>query len=91
MLSSQFEPGDARKLAPMWDEPAKKAQFEISIVEPKGQLAISNMPEVKRERLADGRQKVQFGKSPNMSSYLLYVGAGDYDGSQASLMASNMA
>lgn len=79
MLSSQFEPGDARKLAPMWDEPAKKAQFEISIVEPKGQLAISNMPEVKRERLADGRQKVHFGKSPNMSSYLLYVGAGDYE------------
>lgn len=79
MLSSQFEPGDARKLAPMWDEPAKKATFEISIVEPKSQLAISNMPEVKREQLADGRYKVQFGKSPKMSSYLLYVGAGDYE------------
>lgn len=79
MLSSQFEPGDARKLAPMWDEPAKKATFEISIVEPKAQLAISNMPEVKREQLADGRYKVQFGKSPKMSSYLLYVGAGDYE------------
>jgi aminopeptidase N len=79
MLSSQFEPGDARKLAPMWDEPSKKAVFEISIIEPKDQLAVSNMPEVKREKLADGRHKVQFAKSPKMSSYLLYVGAGDYE------------
>lgn len=79
MLSSQFEPGDARKLAPMWDEPSKKAEFEISIIEPKGQMAVSNMPEVKREKLADGRHKVQFAKSPKMSSYLLYVGAGDYE------------
>lgn len=79
MLSSQFEPGDARKLAPMWDEPARKAVFEISIIEPKDQLAVSNMPEVKREKLADGRHKVQFAKSPKMSSYLLYVGAGDYE------------
>ncbi len=27
MLTSQFEPGDARRLAPMWDEPSAKAVF----------------------------------------------------------------
>lgn len=79
MLSSQFEPGDARKLAPMWDEPAHKAIFNISIIEPKGQLALSNMPEQKRLPLADGRARVDFAPSVKMSSYLLYVGAGEYE------------
>lgn len=79
MLSSQFEPGDARKLAPMWDEPSHKAIFNISIVEPKGQMAISNMPAVKRQPLADGRARVDFAPSVKMSSYLLYVGAGEYE------------
>jgi aminopeptidase N len=79
MLSSQFEPGDARKLAPMWDEPAHKAIFKISIIEPKGQLAISNMPEKQRQPLPDGRARVDFAPSVKMSSYLLYVGAGDYE------------
>lgn len=79
MLSSQFEPGDARKLAPMWDEPSHKAIFKISIIEPKGQLALSNMPEQRRQPLADGRARVDFAPSVKMSSYLLYVGAGDYE------------
>lgn len=79
MLSSQFEPGDARKLAPMWDEPAQKAIFNISIIEPKGQLAISNMPQQQRLPLADGRARVDFAPSVKMSSYLLYVGAGEYE------------
>jgi aminopeptidase N len=79
MLSSQFEPGDARKLAPMWDEPAHKAIFNISIIEPKGQMAISNMPEKQRQPLPDGRARVDFAPSVKMSSYLLYVGAGDYE------------
>jgi aminopeptidase N len=79
MLSSQFEPGDARKLAPMWDEPSQKAVFNISIIEPKGQMAISNMPAQKRQPLADGRARVDFAPSVKMSSYLLYVGAGEYE------------
>lgn len=79
MLSSQFEPGDARKLAPMWDEPAQKAIFNISIIEPEGQMAISNMPALKRQPLSDGRVRVDFAPSVKMSSYLLYVGSGEYE------------
>jgi len=79
MLSSQFEPGDARKLAPMWDEPAQKAIFNISIIEPEGQMAISNMPALKRQPLSDGRARVDFAPSVKMSSYLLYVGSGEYE------------
>lgn len=79
MLSSQFEPGDARKLAPMWDEPSHKAVFDISLVEGKDLFAVSNMPEISRTLLADGRSKVQFAPTAKMSSYLLYVGMGDYE------------
>src|SRR5512135_2373340 len=39
MLATQFEPGDARKLAPLWDEPAHKAVFELDVTIPTGQDA----------------------------------------------------
>ncbi|MEG8052069.1 hypothetical protein QP185_00125 [Sphingomonas aerolata] len=34
MLATQFEAPDARRFAPMWDEPAFKAKFRLSAVAP---------------------------------------------------------
>jgi len=79
MLVTQFEPGDARKLAPMWDEPAQKAVFRLEVTAPKGWRAISNMPAASSEALADGRTRVRFQPSPKMSSYLLYLQMGQLD------------
>lgn len=79
MLVTQFEPGDARKLAPLWDEPAQKAVFRIQVTAPKGWQAISNMPPASTEPLADGRTRVRFQESPKMSSYLLYLQVGQLD------------
>jgi len=78
MLATQFEAPDARRFAPMWDEPAYKAKFTLSAVAPKGQLAFSNMP-AKVTKLAGDRQLYSFGESPIMSSYLLYLGMGDVE------------
>ncbi len=79
MLATQFEAPDARRFAPMWDEPAFKAKFTLSAVAPAGQLAYSNMPVTQVTKQGDGSQLYRFGQSPLMSSYLLFLGMGDVE------------
>jgi aminopeptidase N len=78
MLTTQFEVGDARRFAPMWDEPSAKATFTLEVVIPQGQSAYSNMP-VASSAEADGKQVVRFATSPRMSSYLLHLTVGDLE------------
>ena len=79
MLATQFEAPDARRFAPMWDEPAFKAKFRLKATAPKGQLAFSNMPSTGVVTRADGSQLYSFAETPVMSSYLLYLGMGDLE------------
>ncbi|TPG12281.1 M1 family metallopeptidase [Sphingomonas oligophenolica] len=79
MLATQFEAPDARRFAPMWDEPAFKARFRLKATAPKGQLAFSNMPSAGITTKADGSQLYSFAETPVMSSYLLYLGMGDLE------------
>ncbi len=79
MLATQFEPADARRFMPVFDEPSKKAVFTVSAVVPKDQLAISNMPEASSESLRGGLKRVRFQPTPRMSSYLLFFGLGDLE------------
>jgi aminopeptidase N len=79
MLTTQFEPADARRFMPVFDEPSKKAVFTLSAVVPQGQMAVSNMPEAASEPLGAGLKKVTFKPTPKMSSYLLFFGVGDME------------
>lgn len=79
MLATQFEAPDARRFAPMWDEPSFKAKFRLASTAPAGQLAFSNMPATSVTKQADGAQLYKFGETPVMSSYLLFLGMGDVE------------
>src|SRR5436190_15454347 len=78
-LFTQFENSDARRFAPMWDEPGVKAVFALSVDAPDGQMAVSNMPVAETRAMGDGRQFVRFADSPKMSSYLLFFGLGEFE------------
>ena len=78
-LFTQFENSDARRFVPCWDEPGIKSTFELSATLPAELMPISNMPVAASEKLAGGLQRVTFAKSPKMSTYLLFFGAGDFE------------
>lgn len=79
MLATQFEAPDARRFAPMWDEPSFKAKFRLAATAPGKDLAFSNMPATSVTKQADGTQLYRFGETPVMSSYLLFLGMGDME------------
>jgi aminopeptidase N len=78
-LFTQFENSDARRFAPSFDEPGKKATFTLTAVTPADQMAISNMPVAASTTLPGGLKRVRFAETPKMSSYLLFFGMGDFE------------
>lgn len=74
---TQFEPMDARRALPCFDEPGFKTPFDVKITVPKGQLAVSNMPEASRATSEDGRRTTfSFDSSPPLPTYLLAFAVG---------------
>jgi aminopeptidase N len=94
-LGTQFEPSDARRFFPCWDEPSFRARFQLTAVVPKNWLAVSNMP-IESERspqrvrpaadkidLPEGTKEVRFQPTPSMSSYLNVFVTGELDAIEA--------
>ncbi|KAL6295989.1 hypothetical protein ACE6H2_004131 [Prunus campanulata] len=79
MAVTQFEPVDARRCFPCWDEPAWKATFKITLADvPSELVTLSNMPVV--EEKVDGHLKtVSYLESPIMSTYLVAIVVGLFD------------
>ena len=84
VISTQFESHFAREAFPSVDEPEAKATFDFSVKfdQEEGEIALSNMPEIKSEE----RKKTgiwTFDTTPRMSSYLLAFALGDLHGKTA--------
>jgi aminopeptidase N len=78
-LATNFEPAGERALMPSWDEPAFKATFGVVVDAPADRMAISNMPIESESPLPSGMKRVRFARTPKMSTYLLFLGIGDYE------------
>jgi aminopeptidase N len=78
-LFTQFENSDARRFVPSWDEPGRKATFELTATVPASLMPLSNMPIASTDALPGDLKRVHFAPTPKMSSYLLFFGMGDFE------------
>jgi len=76
---TQFEESDARRAFPCFDHPKMKAAFEVEMVVEGGLTALSNTAVAEEKPLEDGRKRVRFQKTPNMSTYLVFFGVGEFE------------
>ena len=70
LFATQFESHHAREVFPCVDEPAAKAEYDLTLVTQTGITVLGNMP-VKSEEENDDSLTTTFEKTPRMSSYLL--------------------
>src|SRR5216683_647647 len=71
IAATQFEPADARRAFPCWDEPDRKAVFSVALVVDPGLTAVSNGRVVAEEVRPDGRRRITFEDTMPMSTYLV--------------------
>ncbi len=83
MIATTMEPTDARRMLPLWDEPAFRAKFKLSVDLPANFQAYSNTPSEKRELIEGGKQRVSFAVTPKMATYLVALVAGELERSSA--------
>jgi aminopeptidase 2 len=88
---TQFEPTDARRSLPCWDEPSLKAAFSVTLISRKGTVSLSNMPALSEAPVADTHTEAlfegvedgswyatKFETTPLMSTYLLAFANGEF-------------
>ena len=79
MATTQFESTDARRAFPCVDEPSAKAVFDVTLMIPKGHIAISNTIPIEIREHDAGVEVVKFEPTPKMSTYLLAFIVGKFE------------
>jgi alanyl aminopeptidase len=76
---SQFEPTDARRAFPSFDEPSYKVPWQLTLHVRKDDMALSNTPIVSETAEADGFKTVRFAETKPLPSYLIALAVGPFD------------
>ena len=75
---TQFEPTDARRAFPSFDEPGMKATFDITVVADKNDTVISNTNVIADTPVSPAKHALHFATTPKMSTYLVAFLVGDF-------------
>ena len=77
---SDFEPTDARRAFPCFDEPSFKVPFDVTVTTPEGMTALANMPEgTHTDDAAAHTRTVRFATTPPVPTYLVSFAAGPFE------------
>jgi len=76
---TQFEPTDARRAFPCFDEPQFKTPWQITLHVKKTDLAAANTPIVSEKDEADGMKRVEFATTRPLPSYLIAFAVGPFE------------
>lgn len=79
LATTQFEAADAKRAFPCFDEPAMKATFQVTLIADRTLQVVSNTLPRKTEILRSGKKMVTFETTPKMSTYLVYLGVGEFE------------
>ena len=77
-LYTQFEPFEAHRLLPCFDQPDIKATYRLDVTAPEAWQVITNDAAERTEETSDGRRRHMFAQTPRFSTYLLAVVAGPF-------------
>jgi alanyl aminopeptidase len=75
-LFTHFEPIDARRVFPCFDEPSFKIPWKVSIVAAKGDVAYANGKLLSTTDLPDGSKRFEFDTTKPLPSYLVAFAVG---------------
>ena len=75
---TNFEPYEAHRLFPCFDQPDIKARYEFTVTAPSGWAVFSNAPTASTQPAADGRTVHTFERTELFSTYLTALVAGPF-------------
>ncbi|MBX3218806.1 MAG: hypothetical protein KF850_42765, partial [Labilithrix sp.] len=75
---TQFEPTDARRAFPCFDEPSFKVPFDLTVTVPRAMIAVANAPETAREQVGD-KTRFRFARTQPLPTYLVALAVGDLE------------
>jgi cytosol alanyl aminopeptidase len=76
---SYFEPLDARRAFPCFDEPGAKVPWKLTLHVKKEHVALSNAPVASETEEPSGMKAVAFAETPPLPSYLVALVVGPFD------------
>ena len=77
-IYTHFEPFDAHRLFPSFDQPDIKASYRLRVGAPAEWVVVANSPEVGRGEASDGQVIREYEQTPRFSTYLVALVAGPY-------------
>ena len=78
-LYTHFEPYDAHRLLPCFDQPDLKGTYDLTVTAPADWEVIGNYPAAEAALVEGGaRRRQRFAATPRFSTYLLALAAGPY-------------
>jgi alanyl aminopeptidase len=88
-LFTQFQPTDARRMFPGFDEPGFKMPFDISVTTRHGNAVIGNTPVRRTQAAGDGLKRVELERTLPLPTYLVALAIGPFDVVEAPPLPAN--